>query len=284
MGQAHLDFHAVIGKPYVGRKESLGALMGKIVADVRKVGAGGREFLDDLQGALDRGVRGMGFVAKCVQKQHVEPGEVLHGFFRDLAVIGEIGEGAEAESVDLAFSVQQRHRSAGDPKQIERLAIEDVWLDSRTRGLRGLSGKHIAKAMLDTGESLLGAVNGDRATLAKVERADVVETHDVIGVGMGKQDGVKVRDGGAEGLLSKIGRGVDEDRTAVVLDPDRGPQSLIARVGGSAYVAVAPDGGNANAGAGAKHGELQCARPSHGSVFSEDAAACFLDWRSNAAT
>ena len=77
----------------------------------------------------------------------------------------------------------------------------------------------------------------------------------MIGVAVGEQDGVELRDADAEGLVAKIGRGVDDDVFVVIAKPDGGAKAIIAGIGGSADVAIAADGGNADAGTGAEDGE-----------------------------
>jgi hypothetical protein len=53
----------------------------------------------------------------------------------------------------------------------------------------------------------------------------------MVGMGMGEQHRVQARDSGIQKLLAQIWRRVDKDDRAVVLDTDRRPQTMIARVG-----------------------------------------------------
>src|SRR5689334_6651565 len=65
---------------------------------------------------------------------------------------------------------------------------------------------------------------------AKVERANVVEAEDVIGVTVGDQNGVETFESEAQRLLAKIGGGIDEDGLARVFDDHRNAQTFVARI------------------------------------------------------
>ena len=51
----------------------------------------------------------------------------------------------------------------------------------------------------------------ERAALERVEPADVVEAHDVVGVAVGEDDRVDAVDAVGDALEAQLGRGVDED-------------------------------------------------------------------------
>ena len=95
---------------------------------------------------------------------------------------------------------------------------------------------------------------GDRLALAEVERADVVEAHQVIGVRMGEEDEVEPRNRIAQQLQAQVGRGVDQKVFAVRLALHRLPQPLVLRVRRLADGARAADDRNAGGGAGAEEG------------------------------
>jgi hypothetical protein len=62
---------------------------------------------------------------------------------------------------------------------------------------------------------------------------------------MGVEDRIEVWDGGAEGLGTKIGGGIDDDAEGAFFDPDRGAKSAVAWVGGGADAAGAGEEGDA---------------------------------------
>lgn len=70
------------------RQLRLGFGVRKIVADVSEERPARREFLHRLQGPLHGGMRGMRAMPQRVQEEHIQALQQLHGFFRNIAVIG----------------------------------------------------------------------------------------------------------------------------------------------------------------------------------------------------
>ena len=139
------------------------------------------------------------------------------------------------------------HQGDGDDaesEEIERLLGDGVEVDARGGGLRGLGIEGVAEDAADDVEGLDGSVGRDGHFLVVVEGAHVVEAQDVVGVGVGVEDGVDAGDAGAQGLGAEIGRGVDEDILAGVLHQHGGAEAVIARIGGGAGGAAAADGGD----------------------------------------
>ena len=91
----------------------------------------------------------------------------------------------------------------------------------------------------------------------KLNGPHVVETHDVVGVLVGEQDGVEPVDLGAQGLRAEIRRGVDQDVAPAVADQDGGPQAVVARIVRAAHIAMAADSRHTHTGAGAEHCDAQ---------------------------
>src|SRR5205085_7462505 len=83
------------------------------------------------------------------------------------------------------------------------------------------------------------------SAVPEVQGAYVVEAEDVVGVAVRYENGVEALDVLTEGLLSKIGRRVDEHHLAFVLDEHGDAQALVARVVRRARLALAADGGHA---------------------------------------
>ncbi len=75
----------------------------------------------------------------------------------------------------------------------------------------------------------------------KVERPDVVEAEDVIGVTVRYQDCVEAFQAVAQCLLAKVGRGIDEYDFARVFDDDGNSQTFIARIVRGAGLAFTTD-------------------------------------------
>jgi hypothetical protein len=79
----------------------------------------------------------------------------------------------------------------------------------------------------------------------------------VVGVGVRVENSVEAIDLLAEGLLAKIGRGVDDDVAAVIRKQNRGPSPFIARIGRAAHFAMTGESRDAHGSAGAEDGEAE---------------------------
>src|SRR4051794_27047819 len=86
-------------------------------------------------GLLDCGMGGMRFVPKRIEKEHVESAKEVHGGIRDTAVIGQVGDVAEAESEDGGVAVANGDRSELNAQDIEGRAVKFVEFE-----LRNISG------------------------------------------------------------------------------------------------------------------------------------------------
>ena len=93
------------------------------------------------------------------------------------------------------------------------------------------------------------------------KRPQIVDAKNVIGVGVGVEDGVELRDVFAQCLLAEVGRGVDNNVAAVVCEHDRRTGAAVVGIGGMANRAIAPDGGNAHRGATAQNRQLRMHQP-----------------------
>jgi hypothetical protein len=86
-------------------------------------------------------------------------------------------------------------------------------------------------------------------SIAEIQRPDVIKAEDVVNVAMRYQYRVEPPDICAKRLLAEIGRGIDKDGPARMLDEDRDAEALIARIVRKARPAITRDRGNAGRGA-----------------------------------
>jgi hypothetical protein len=197
----------------------------------------------------------MGKVAEGVEDEIVKVFEKGNGGFRKAAEIGEIRGAAEAEAEDIQFAVKKRHGNDGNAEKLER-AFDFVEDDTRDGAQRGPGVEDVREGAADNAESFFGTIDGNSRALADIERANVVEALDVIGVAMGEQNGFKALDACGEGLRAKIGSGINDDVLPIAREEDGGTQALVVRVGGVADGAVAADRGNSHGSAGAENREV----------------------------
>src|SRR5438132_759428 len=75
--------------------------------------------------------------------------------------------------------------------------------------------------------------------VAKVERANIVQSENVIGVAVCDQDRVEMLQAMTQSLLAKVGGSIDDDCLAAVLDQNRDAQTFDTRIVGDACLAIA---------------------------------------------
>lgn len=84
--------------------------------------------------------------------------------------------------------------------------------------------------------------------MPEIERADIVETEDMVGVAVCDQKPIEPLNPLTKCLLSKVRRDIDQQRVRTVLDQQSSTQTSIARIIRSTGVAFAPDHGDAHRG------------------------------------
>jgi len=134
--------------------------------------------------------------------------------------------------------------------------VDDVEGDARNRAERRPFIEDVGERAAEDLEGLCGTVHGDCALLADVKGANVVEPEDVIGVAVGEEDGVEAIETDAQGLLAKVGRGVDDYVLLVSRKEQRRTETIIAGIFGGADTAVAAERRHAHGSAGAENGEF----------------------------
>ena len=106
-------------------------------------------------------------------------------------MIGKIGGLAEAESIDRRLAVQDRDRRKLDAEQIERSAIQRVRFELGHGRILLRPIEDIAESAMNSAHGALGRVDRYAGMLVEIERAHVVESHDVVGMFVRKEDGVQ---------------------------------------------------------------------------------------------
>src|SRR5579863_9950384 len=229
--------------------------MAELVRDVGEEGAPWFEPLDPPERLLQVRVRGMRLVAQGVENQHVQSFEQGNRRVRDGAEIGDVGRLAETEAENRQVAVQDGKRRPATAKEIER-PVDDVRIELGDPSVRIRLVENVLEDTPDVLHRRAVSVNGNRLALAKVEDANVIQTQQVIGVGVRKNDGVEPRHALAQRLLAEVGRRVDDHGSPVELEQHRRPGSLVVRVRRTANRAPAGNGGHTGRGSGAE--ESQC--------------------------
>ena len=219
----HLEAQAVIGQLHVGKTFShetlVGLLVGQVVGDVCEPGAARSELGYQRERLSDSLVHGVRSVAQSAKYQIVRAKKKGLRFFGYPAEIGKVGEAAHAIAKNRHVAMLGRNRRPGYAEQFKR-SFDDVRGNQRDRAERGLAVENIGKCPPQDCQRLLGSKNGHGHALAHVKRANVVESQNVIGMSMRKDDGVKLVKLDAQALKAKIRRGVDNHVMPVAGEQD----------------------------------------------------------------
>ena len=130
-----------------------------------------------------------------------------------------------------------RQRSERRAEQVHR-PIDRPQLDLRQAAILVIRVEDVAE---NAAQSLRRGVAGVQRNLSaagdarKAERPHVVEPENVVGVAVGVKHRVDLANALADGLLAKVGRGVDEHGVPVPLHHDRGPRAAVMRIGRRAH-------------------------------------------------
>src|SRR5262249_30942788 len=167
---------------------------------------------------------------------------------------GQVGGGAKAKTMDGGLAMAQFDRLKRRPEQLQR-TVDAVHLNPGDAAVLVGCVKDVAKNTLQRlGRTVVG-VKRNFLRAAKAQRAHIIEPQDVIGVGVGVDDGVDVSDVLANGLLAKVGRGIDEDALPLVLHHDRRPGAPVTRVRGVTHGTSAANGRHTHGGAATQDGK-----------------------------
>ncbi len=136
-------------------------------------------------------------------------------------------------------------------------AIDDVEVHARDGALRGSVIEDVREGAAKHAKRFFRAVHRERRFLTDVEGANVVEAEDVVGVGVGEQNGVEAIEANTQCLLAKVGRGVDHYVFSVAREQQGRTQPIVVGVLRGADAAMASERGHAHGGAaGAEHGDF----------------------------
>ncbi len=186
-------------------------------------------------------------VAQRVQKQDIEVPQLLQRFMRDLAVIGQVGGRSKTETKNRGVAVDHRQRLEARSEQFDR-AVDRMKVNLRQSAKLVFGVEDVAEHVA---QEFAGSRRGIKRQLIGLvlirQRAQVVDSEDVVGVGVGVEHGIELGDLFAQRLFTKVRRGVDQDMAGIVAritvaDHHRGTGATVARVWRTADGAVAADG------------------------------------------
>ncbi len=115
---------------------------------------------------------------------------------------------------------------------------------------------HVRKKPVHGRHRCGGAKDRDDGILNFIEPADIVETENMVGMGVGNEHGIHAAHAKSQHLIAEIRRGINDDMLAGGLYVDTGSPALVARIIGPADRAGAPDGGNTGRSARAQESDF----------------------------
>src|SRR6266545_259739 len=225
--------------------------------DVREVGSLGLQFLYVFQRTFQPKVRLVRANTQAIEHQYLQITQAFYGRWRYFAQIRRVRKIVEAvsdyrqppvnyfERRDLQITTEAKRRSRNHRVR------NDLWQASAKMRRR----KDVIEdaAYIDPGA--LVSVKAERA-VAKVKRANVIESKDVVGVAMRHQDRVKTLQSIKQSLLAKVSRSVHDHSLPGMFDQHRHPQAFVPRIFRGAGFAIASDRRNTSGCAGAKEGQF----------------------------
>lgn len=187
--------------------------------------------------------------AQAIEQQQLKTFEQRQRILRNGRDVGEIGHIADTIAQDIAMAVLQWNRDDVDAEKIERLLHA---VGAKHRDFPETAG--LAQGVAEFGGNMLDdtavAVKRYLLALQLAERAQVVDTVQMVGVRVSVKHGINARQPLAQGLLPQVGTGIDEDDLpARQQHGRRAARALVARIGRGAGGAVAADHRRAGAGA-----------------------------------
>jgi hypothetical protein len=233
--QGRQDLGAAFREPQreavVGRSDPRGKLLFYcpvfyFVGEMREDGFPGGYAADFFDSLAYAEVGGVGREAQGADDEDVQVFEQGAGGFGYAAAIRQVGHASDSVAVNVQFAVLDR--DGGDGNAVDGKI-------SRFNGVQVKMGyaasdlferfEDIRKAPPDFIEALRRSVNGDGFFVT--EGAKVVDAVQVVGVGVGVENGVNGTDAFAKRLDPQFGGGVDEDGAAARSYQQRGPAAFV---------------------------------------------------------
>ena len=244
-----IDLKAIVGEVDVGGEGGVALGVEGAVGEVGEPGALGFDVLSDFDGLGDGEVGGVSLFAEAIDDEDRDITNKIADGWGDGGTVGEVdGAGAasavdsESRGGDTAVRDGEGNKSGGAEGEGSG---DGVGFGADIGGAAVVEIEGVVKSFVEAGESVGIGVKGDAVTIFDGVGAEIVEAGDMIGVAVGIDDGIEAKNGGAEGLGSEIGRGIDDDAKVFVFEPNGGAESAVAGVGGGTDAAVAGEHGNA---------------------------------------
>ena len=148
-----------------------------------------------------------------IQKQDVQAFQFRHRLFRHGAEVRQISGGAETKCVDRHIAVHYLHGRETRSKDIDG-TIDRLQFNLRQSTVLIVGVEDVAEDIAQNPRGVFAGVQrnlGAAGNARKTQRPNIIESKDVVGMAVGVNDRVDLADLLADGLLTEVGRGVDEN-------------------------------------------------------------------------
>src|SRR5947209_5899286 len=115
--------------------------------------------------------------------------------------------------------------------------------------------KDVTEDFLHGGRRLRMRVEGNPVWPPEAQRTHIIKPQDMVGMRVSVDHRIQPGDAFPDGLLSEIGRGIDEHAAVTILQHDGRPGTAVTRVSRGAHAAGAADGWHTHGCAAAQHCE-----------------------------
>ena len=190
----------------------------------------------------------MGLEPDAVEHEDVEVAEAVHRIGRDGLEVCGVGEVVEAVRDDGEFAVDNLERRHLDLTDAKWRIVNDRVRDQLRQSSAEM--RRLEDVLEDAPEvDPRDLVREDRhRAVTEIQRPNIIKPEDVIDVAVRDQNRIELANISPKRLLAKIAGCIDEDRLARVLDQDRNPKPLVARVVRHARLTIASDRRHAGGG------------------------------------
>ena len=252
----HFDIEAVIGKMHVfvalHAEAFVGLRVRQIVSNVREPRASRLQRFDQRQSLIHGLMHGVRNIAQRIKNQLIEIVQQRKRRIGNGAEVGQVSSPAKAEAENLHVAVQQRNGKKLDAQQFERRG-RFVERDARNGAELGLAVEHISERAANDLKRFFVRINRQRDLLPQIVRTNIIESHNVISVSMGKQNCIEASNLRAQGLLAKIRSRIDHHIPAIARKEQGRAKPVVVRVRRSANSTVASERRDAHGSARAEY-------------------------------
>jgi hypothetical protein len=217
--QTQLNLLTVESQFYPARQRFIAIGMFHLMTQVGQQGPTGGQTGRNFNRLRNIEVSRMGSKSQTVDHQNLKIPQTSLRCLRNGAAVGQVSEGTDPKSQGAAAAVMQGkrfHRQAEQLKRAADLSGVQLWPIS----LLGLFTENITEIFPEGSNRLSGTVNGNRLTRDEVERSQIVDAVDMVGMGVGIENRVDTLDLLPQGLLPQISGGIDENVSAPIGDQD----------------------------------------------------------------